>query len=73
MQNTAAESSDEEEDMLNLQTVEQKLLTHDPTFTEEHTHASLTSQRSALMSAFRPQYDEGDVAGKSRNDYANIC
>lgn len=64
MQNTAAESSDEEEDLLNLQAVEQKLLTHDPTFTEEHTHASLTSQRSALMSAFRPLYDEGDVEGK---------
>ncbi|KAI0693655.1 hypothetical protein BC835DRAFT_1275708 [Cytidiella melzeri] len=64
--NTAAESSDEEEDLLNLQSVEQKLLTHDPTFTEQHTHASLTSQRSALISAFRPQYEEGDVEGKSR-------
>lgn len=50
--------------MLNLQAVEQKLLMHDPTFTQEHTHASLTSQRSALMSAFRPQYDEGDAEGK---------
>ncbi|GJE94232.1 actin-like protein Arp5 [Phanerochaete sordida] len=64
--NTAAESSDEEEDLVNLQTVEQKLLAHDPTFTLEHTHASLTSQRSALMQAFRPQYDEGDVEGKAR-------
>lgn len=63
-QNTAAESSDEEEDLVNLQTVEAKLLAHDPTFTMEHTHASLTSQRSALMVAFRPQYDEGDVEGK---------
>ena len=57
------ESSDEEEDLVNLQTVEQKLLAHDPTFTLEHTHASLTSQRSALMQAFRPQYDEGNVEG----------
>ncbi|KAI0641198.1 actin-like protein Arp5p [Trametes meyenii] len=64
--NTAAVSSDEEEDLVNLQAVEQKLLTHDPTFTEEHTHASLTSQRSALMSAFRPQYEESDVKGKTR-------
>ena len=59
------ESSDEEEDLLNLQALEQKLLTHDPTFTVEDTHAALTSQRSALMSAFRPQYDESDTAGKS--------
>ncbi len=61
--NTAAPSSDEEEDMSQLQTIEQKLLTHDPTFTVNHTHASMTSQRSALMSAFRPSYDEGDVEG----------
>ncbi len=63
MQNNAAESSDEEEDLANLQTLEQKLLMHDPTFTTEHTHAALSSQRSALMSAFRPQYEEGDVEG----------
>ncbi|KAI0770954.1 actin-like protein Arp5p [Trametes elegans] len=64
--NTAAGSSDEEDDLATLQAVEQKLLTYDPTFTEEHTHASLTSQRSALLSAFRPQYEEGDVKGKTR-------
>ncbi|PSS06632.1 hypothetical protein PHLCEN_2v3588 [Hermanssonia centrifuga] len=64
--NNAAESSDEEEDLANLQTLEQKLLMHDPTFTTEHTHAALSSQRSALMSAFRPQYEEGDVEGKTR-------
>ncbi|KAI0327265.1 actin-like protein Arp5p [Cubamyces sp. BRFM 1775] len=64
--NTAAASSDEEDDYANLQAVEQKLLAYDPTFTEEHTHAALTSQRSALMAAFRPQYEEGDVKGKTR-------
>ncbi|KAL4242856.1 actin family protein [Abortiporus biennis] len=64
--NTAAISSDEEEDLAQLQVIEQKLLLHDPTFTAEHTHASLTSQRSALMAAFRPQYEEGDVEGKTR-------
>ena len=58
---------------MNLQTVEAKLLAHDPGFTIEHTHASLTSQRSALMSAFRPQYEEGDfkggfIPGDVRND-----
>lgn len=37
---------------------------HDPNFTDEHTHASLSSQRSALMAAFRPEYEEGDVEGK---------
>ena len=63
-QNTAAVSSDEEEDLANLQAVEQKLLAYDPSFTKEDTHASLTSQRSALMSAFRPQYEEGDVQGQ---------
>ncbi|OBZ79113.1 Actin-like protein arp5 [Grifola frondosa] len=64
--NTAAVSSDEEEDMANLQAVEQKLLAYDPSFTAEHTHASLSSQRSALISAFRPQYEEGDVEGRAR-------
>lgn len=62
-QNTAAES-DEEEDMAQLQAVEHKLLAHDPTFTHQQTHASITTQRSALISAFRPQYEEGDVEGK---------
>lgn len=61
-QNTAAES-DEEEDLVQLQTIENKLLAHDPTFTLQHTHASIASQRSALISAFRPQYEEGDVEG----------
>lgn len=36
---------------------------HDPTFTAQHTHASITSQRSALISASRPQYEEGDIEG----------
>ena len=62
-QNTNAPSSDEEEDMANLQAVEQKLLEHDPTFTQEHTHASLSAQRSALLSAFKPQYDDTDIEG----------
>jgi actin-related protein 5 len=62
-QNMAAVSSDEEEDMIQLQTVEQKLLAHDPTFTSQQTHAHLASQRSALISAFRPQYEESDVEG----------
>jgi actin-related protein 5 len=63
--NTAAISSDEEEDLNQLQTVEQKLLTYDPTFTPEHTHAHLSSRRSALVSAFKPPYEEGDVEGRS--------
>ncbi|KAG8220241.1 hypothetical protein J3R82DRAFT_1282 [Butyriboletus roseoflavus] len=65
-QNTAAPSSDEEEDYNQLQIIESKLLQYDPTFTTQHTHASLSSQRSALLSAFRPQYVEGDIAGNSR-------
>ncbi|KAL4069236.1 hypothetical protein J3A83DRAFT_4095857 [Scleroderma citrinum] len=64
--NTAAPSSDEEDDIQQLQVVEAKLLAHDPTFTTEHTHASRTAARSALLSAFRPQYPPGDVAGAAR-------
>lgn len=61
--NIAAPSSDEEDDIAQLQAIEQKLLTYDPSFTVRHTHASITTQRSALVSAFRPTYDEGDVEG----------
>ncbi|KAH7926202.1 actin-like ATPase domain-containing protein [Leucogyrophana mollusca] len=64
--NTAAASSDEEEEYNQLQAIESKLLTYDPTFTAQHTHASITSQRSALITAFRPQYEEGDVEGNTR-------
>ncbi|KAF4605659.1 Nuclear actin-protein involved in chromatin remodeling [Pleurotus pulmonarius] len=64
--NAAAASSDEEEDMNQLHAVEAKLLEHDPTFTNEHTHASLASQRSALLLAFRPVYEEGDIEGNTR-------
>ncbi|KAF7986150.1 hypothetical protein HWV62_38522 [Athelia sp. TMB] len=63
--NTAAES-DEEDDLIQLQTVEQKLLSYDPTFTLHNTHAAITTQRSALIAAFRPQYEEGDVEGHTR-------
>lgn len=69
--NTAAPSSDEEEDLVQLHSIEHKLLSHDPTFTDEHTHASLSSQRSALISAFRPQYEEGDVEGMTRDAHPN--
>ena len=62
-QNNGAPSSDEEDDITQLQAVENKLLTHDPNFGIEQTHAALSSQRSAFMSAFRPQYIDGDVEG----------
>lgn len=65
-QNTEAPSSDEDEDVARLEAVEQKLLAHDPLFLEEHTYAALTSRRSALIQAFRPQYAEGDAAGAAR-------
>lgn len=64
--NTTAASSDEEEELRQLEIVEQKLLTHDPTFTIDQTHAALSSQRSAFMAAFRPIYDEGDAQGRAR-------
>ncbi|EPQ61195.1 actin-like ATPase domain-containing protein [Gloeophyllum trabeum ATCC 11539] len=64
--NTAAADSDEEDDLNQLHAIEQKLLAHDPNFTTEHTHASILSQRSALLSAFKPLYEEGDLEGRSR-------
>ncbi|KAJ7671952.1 hypothetical protein B0H17DRAFT_1244632 [Mycena rosella] len=64
--NTAAPSSDEEEDMSQLQLIEQKLLAHDPSFTAQHTHASLASQRSELIATLRPTYDESNVEGLCR-------
>jgi actin-related protein 5 len=62
--NTAAASSDEEEDIARLEAVEQKLLAHDPTFLQEHTYSSISAKRSELITAFRPQYEEGNVEGK---------
>ena len=62
-QNTANVSSDEEEDLNQLQTIEQKLLAYDPTFTKQHTHASIISRRSELLTAFKPTYEEGNIEG----------
>ena len=64
VQNASTISSDEEDDFNHLQIIEQKLLAFDPTFTAEHTYSSITTQRSALISAFRPQYGEGDLEGQ---------
>ncbi|KAK2462122.1 hypothetical protein APHAL10511_006585 [Amanita phalloides] len=64
--NTANASSDEEEDLNQLQLIEQKLLAHDPTFTKQHTHASLISRRSALLTSFKPMYEEGNIEGNAR-------
>ncbi|EKM83345.1 hypothetical protein AGABI1DRAFT_116869 [Agaricus bisporus var. burnettii JB137-S8] len=64
--NIAAASSDEEDDLNQLQVIEQKLLQHDPTFTIHHTHAAISTQRSALLTAFKPSYEEGDTRGKNR-------
>jgi hypothetical protein len=50
--------------MQQLQAIEQKLLAHDPTFTIEDTHASISTKRSALLAAFKPLYEEGDVEGR---------
>jgi len=69
VQNTAEQSSDEEEELQQLQAIEQKLLTHDPTFTVEDTHAYISTKRSALISAFKPVYDEGDPAGTENVNY----
>ncbi|VDC01788.1 unnamed protein product [Peniophora sp. CBMAI 1063] len=64
--NTAAPSSDEEDDLTTLATLESKLLAHDPTFTPTQTHASLSTARSLLLSTFRPLYNEDDARGAMR-------
>ncbi|KAF8588490.1 actin-like ATPase domain-containing protein [Ramaria rubella] len=64
--NTTAASSDEEDDLAQLQTLESKLLQYDPSFTPADTYSALATQRSALVEAFRPQYDEADAAGQCR-------
>ncbi|KAF9443619.1 chromatin remodeling complex subunit, partial [Macrolepiota fuliginosa MF-IS2] len=64
--NTTNVSSDEEEDLGQLQVIEQKLLQYDPTFTILQTHASISSQRSALLTAFKPGYEDGDTRGNTR-------
>jgi len=72
VKNTATVSSDEEEDLGQLQVIEQKLLAHDPTFTKQHTHASIISRRSALLTAFKPAYEEGDVEGAALPHFDRI-
>ena len=60
-----AVSSDEEEDITHLEAVKQKLLAHDPMFFKEQTYSSAMSQHSALITAFRLQYEEGNVEGQA--------
>ncbi|KIY64588.1 chromatin remodeling complex subunit [Cylindrobasidium torrendii FP15055 ss-10] len=64
--NTDAPSDDEEDDLARLSTIEDKLLLHDPTFSLEETHAALSNQRSALLSAFKPTYPDTDMEGSMR-------
>ncbi|KAF8323004.1 actin-like protein Arp5p [Cantharellus anzutake] len=59
-------SDEEEEDLATLTTIESKLLSHDPSFTTADTYSAITTRRSALMSAFRPKYEEGDTEGIHR-------
>ena len=49
-----------------MQNLESKLLQYDPSFTPADTYSALATQRSALVKAFRPQYDEADTAGQYR-------
>lgn len=51
---------------MQLQTLEEKLLEFDPSFTVADTYSSLSTQRSPLLEAFRPRYDESDIAGQYR-------
>ena len=65
-QDVSAPAEDQEEDLKRLMAIEEKLLFHDPTFTEEHTHAAIQQQRSPLLCAFKPGYSEWDVGGANR-------
>lgn len=38
----------------------------DPSFTSADTYSSLSTQRSALLEAFRPRYNENNIAGQCR-------
>jgi len=64
--NNGNASSSEDEDQINLASVEARLLTHDPNFALNQTFASLTAKKSALMTSFRPPYEDGDVEGAHR-------
>ncbi|GJJ09400.1 hypothetical protein Clacol_003622 [Clathrus columnatus] len=64
--NIGAPSSDEEDDIVQLQTLEEKLLTFDPSFTVADTFSVLSTQRSPLLEAFLPRYDENDIAGQCK-------
>ena len=66
LQDVSAPAEDQEEDLKRLMAIEEKLLFHDPTFTEEHTHAAIQQQRSPLLCAFKPGYSEWDVGGANR-------
>ncbi|QRW05037.1 chromatin remodeling complex subunit [Ceratobasidium sp. AG-Ba] len=41
--------------------LESKLLQHDPSFTPAHTYAAIKQQKSALLNAFKPSYEQSDV------------
>jgi hypothetical protein len=52
--------------MTQLTRLEARLLQHDPSFTPVHTLSAIIAQRSALLNAFRPLAEEGDIAGLHR-------
>jgi len=66
LKNVDTPSDDEEEDWATLATLESKLLTHDTTFSYAETFEGISSRQSALMSAFRPKYPDGDIEGANR-------
>ncbi|KAF5361609.1 hypothetical protein D9758_007352 [Tetrapyrgos nigripes] len=68
--NEPPSSDSEQEDLSKLSLIEQKLLTHDPSFTFQDTHASLShySQHSAILAAFKPSfYGNANVAVAGAN------
>ncbi|TRM62949.1 hypothetical protein BD626DRAFT_497076 [Schizophyllum amplum] len=61
-----APAEDQEEDLKRLMALEEKLLVHDPTFTEDHTHAAILQKRTPLLCAFKPAYSDWDIEGANR-------
>ncbi|KAF8323091.1 actin-like ATPase domain-containing protein [Clavulina sp. PMI_390] len=65
-ENLDVPSDDEEDDLAALANLESKLFTYDNTFSYADTYEGISSRQSALMTAFRPRYPEGDAEGANR-------
>lgn len=72
----ADESADEEDEMLELLTVEKQLLEHDSTFTVEHTNERQHLKRQSLLHAFykgiSPTHDDSNTIVAALETEGNV-